>query len=815
MAESIGIDLGTTNSVGAVALNGGTPQVVPTRERKRLTPSVVARHHREGTLLVGDLAIRAAQADPVNAIFSIKRLMGRRYSDPEVDKVKKHVSYRIVQPDGGRDQAYVQIGDKSYSPIEVSALILEKIKEDAQTALSVPVTHAVITVPAYFDDNQREATRQAGNLAGFKVKRIIDEPTAAAFAFGMNLDPSSSKTIIVYDLGGGTFDISIISISEGVPVVEHTEGDNWLGGDRFDAMIMDYVLSQEERKNPGIGEVLRADPEVMWKLKQAAEEAKKTVGGAPSADIVLYGLLRGKLDIDAQLKQSDFESWVRQDIEGSVGLMAKAMGGPGLTPGDIDNVLLVGGSTALPLVRRLLAQKFGAEKIKAYVDPMECVALGAAILASRTEKKVCPGRKCQTENEPDAAKCVRCGGDIGDAEAMVKCPHCQGLHAKGEVVCERTGKPLVGEPGGVTPKPYGIEIEGGKFEIIVPKSTRFPTSEPIFREFRTVVDAQERIVIPVYQGFDEVASKNELQAEIVLPEQGPFEEAKRVPKGTPLDIGFGIDQNGTLEIRVKGKGALSWLNLAKVLRPWDVGPHVGPTTGDTVAPTVDCPRCHHKNRRGADVCENCGEVMSGGGGGAGDGGGGGDRGGAGDGGGGGDRGGGASARQPEWKQQLAFWASFAHVAINEFTWTIQPVKLERLKSVASKAQRALDANDEASGRLVKDELDAALQDGCGFMFDLIEATLVYRARVGSPAKNQQLGNLLEEFQQRVRRGEDQNGSTVRGLRDRIGALVQEICGGLGKESEVECKKCQKMRPPVTQVRPKCPHCGFDPTKVGL
>jgi molecular chaperone DnaK len=796
MAESIGIDLGTTNSVGAVALNGGTPQVVPTRERKRITPSVVARHHREGTLLVGEVAIRAAQADPVNAIFSIKRLMGRRYTDPEVEKVKKHVSYRIVQPDGGRDQAYVQIGDKSYSPIEVSALILEKIKEDAQTALSVPVTHAVITVPAYFDDNQREATRQAGNLAGFKVKRIIDEPTAAAYAFGMNLDPSSSKTIIVYDLGGGTFDISIISISEGVPVVEHVEGDNWLGGDRFDAMIMDYVLSQEERKNPGIGKDLRADPEFMWKLKQAAEDAKKTIGGAPSADIVLYGMLRGKLDVDVQLKQADFESWVRQDIEGSVALMEKAMRGPGLTPADIDNVLLVGGSTALPLVRRLLAQRFGAEKIKAYVDPMECVALGAAVLASRTEKKVCPAKKCQTENEPDAVKCARCGGAIGDAEAMVKCPHCQALHAKGDVVCERTGKPLVAAAGGVTAKPYGIEIEGGKLEIIVPKSTRYPTPEPIFREFKTVVDAQERIVIPVYQGFDEVASKNELQAEIVLPEQGPIEESQRVPKGTPLDIGFAIDENGTLEVRVKGKGALSWLSLAKVLRPWDVGPHVGPTTGDTVAPTVDCPRCHHKNRRGASVCENCGEVMSGAGGGGGSGAGGG-------------------VRQPEWKQQLSFWTSFAQVAINEFTWTIQPAKLERLKSVAAKAQRAIDTNDEANGLLVKAELDATLQDSCGFMFDLIEATLVYRARVGSLDKNQQLGNLLEEYKQRVRRGEDQDGPAVRGLRERIGQLVQEICGGIGKENEVECPKCHKMRPPATQFRPKCPNCGFDPTKVGL
>jgi len=785
MDDSIGIDLGTTNSAGAFAQRGANPQVIPTKEKKRLTPSVVARHHREGTLLVGDYAIRTAQADPVNAIFSIKRLMGRRYSDPEVEKVKRHVSYKIVCPDGARDQAYVTLGEKSYSPIEISALILEKIKSDAEAALGHPVTHAVITVPAYFDDNQREATRQAGCRAGFKVKRIIDEPTAAACAFGLTLDTSTTKTIIVYDLGGGTFDISIISIAEGIPLVDHIEGDCWLGGDRFDNMIMDYVISQVESRNPGIERELRADPEFMWKLKLNSEDAKKALGGSPSTDIVMYGMLKGKIDVDVQLKAADFESWIRKDIEGSIELMEKAMAGPGLTPADIDNVLLVGGSTALPLVRRLLIQKFSEEKIKAYVDPMECVALGAAVLACRTEKKICPVKFCECENEPDAKKCAK-GHDIADVEPGVKCPHCGDMHMRDEVVCPKTGKPMIGSTGDKTAKPYGIEVEGGKFEIIVPKSTRYPTAEPIFREFKTVVDAQEQIVIPVYQGFDEVAGKNEKQAEIILPEEGLIPEDKRVPQGTPLDIGFKIDENGTLEIVVKGKGALKWLNFCKLLRPWDVGPVRQPRGdgADTVPPTIACPRCAHQNKRGASVCEQCGEVLSSGGG----------------------KGPGGPALPP-WKSELTYYVNLSHIAINEYSWTLDATKTQHLRKVMERAQGALDRNDEAAGLMIKPELESAFQQDCGFIQDLVVGTLVYRARIGSLDKNQQLGNLLEEFKQRVQRGEDQSGPTLTNLRGKVNELVQEIISGLGDQNQVECKKCHKKRPPIS-IDPKCPHCGF-------
>jgi len=564
----IGIDFGYSNVRAAIAREGASPQVILTKEKKRLTPAVVARHHRDGTLVVGDQAICIAPADPINAIFSIKSLIGRCYGDPEVEKIKKQVSYRIVCPDGARGQAYVMLGEKSYSPIEISALILEKIKSDAEAALGHPVTHAVITVPAYFHDLQHYAAYQAACLAGFKVKRKIAEPTAVAYAYGLTRDASTTKTIIVYDLGGSTFDISIMSIVEGIPFMDYIEGDVWLGGDRFDHMIVDYVISQVEVENPGIERELRADPEFMWRLKREAEEAKKVLSRLPSADIVMCGVLKDKIDVDVQLRAADFESWIWKDIVGSIALTDKTIAEAGLTTADIDNVLLVGGSTAIPLVRRLLIERYGEEKVKAYIDPMECVALGAAVLACSTEKEICPVKNCQSESEPDAKNCPK-GHDISVVDPGIKCPRCGDIHDREEIVYPKTGKPLAGSDMQRIAKPYGIEVEGGKFVIIVPKDTRYPTSEPIFKEFRTADDAQELSVIPIYQGFDEIAEKNERQAEIWI------QISPEAPRGTPFDIGFSIDENGTLKVIVRGREPLKRRLLWKLVRPWHIGEREG------------------------------------------------------------------------------------------------------------------------------------------------------------------------------------------------------------------------------------------------
>lgn len=779
MGLSIGIDLGTTNSVGAYSRDGGNPCVIPTTpERERLTPSVVARH-REGRLLVGTTAIRTAEGE--NVIFSIKRLMGRRYGDREVKEVMSHVPYRIV-PDDGTGMAHVVIGERSYSPIEVSAMILEKIKADAEAALGQRVTHAVITVPAYFDDNQKVATRQAGGLAGLQVKRIIDEPTAAAYAFGMDsLDSTVSETVLVYDLGGGTFDVSIIFVSRGIPTVEIIQGDNWLGGDNFDAMIMDFVIAEQEEKRRGIGQELRNDRQFMWRLKQEAEQAKRILGQAPSADIVIYGSLSGKINVECNVRKTDFERWIRPAIERSIAKVEEAMEAPGLSPEDIDHVLLVGGSTGLPLVRELLAHKFGKDKLKAIVDPMECVALGAAILASRTVKKFCLKNH---ENEPDAERCSASdcpSPDISIVGPKVKCNHCGKLNEKQASVCSNCDRPLIGGGPhiGMTAKHYGIGIEGDRFEIVIPKGTRYPIQEPIFREFKTVADRQERIVIPVYQGFDEIASKNELQAEIVIPADGPIPEDKRVPKDTPLDIGFTVDDS-SLTIQVRGKGALAWLDHGEALYPWESRPRP-PKNGDepTVGITVSCPRCKQSNRRSASVCENCGERLTAG-----------------------------PELLPEWKQELAFAVRLAEIATRDYDWVIEARKIQSLESLVDRARRALDTNDEAAGRLVKPELERALNDTCGGIMDLVHASLFYRHGLGELDQRQRLGSLLEEYKRRVLGGGDPRSAEIKDLRDvKIRDLVQEIMEWVNGRGTISCPhdSHHKTRPyPLVQV---CDVCG--------
>lgn len=784
MGVSIGIDLGTTNSVAAYTNARTHPFVIPTQERDRETPSVVSRNPADGRLLVGSIAVNNAIHDPRNFIHSIKRLIGRFYFsdpyfhiDPEIGKLLGSVGYKIVpQEITGHDaSALVVIGEREYWPEEIAALILEKIKVDAEAALGQEVTHAVITVPAYFHDGQRWAMRRAGELAGLKVTRIIDEPVAATYAFGMDLDPSASKTVIVYDLGGSHFDVSIVWVSEGIPTVEHIEGDNWLGGDNFDSMIIDYVLSQ---MSPGLRDELRHDPVSMWDLKQKAEEAKRDLGQAMATDITMYGALKGKVDVDVTIHRADFESWIRTEIEGSVALVEKAMDGPGFKPDDIDHVLLVGGSTAIPLVRRLLAQKFGQEKITAIVDPMECVALGAAIQAARTLKKICVIKTCNFENELDAASCGKCGANIGEAEAMVKCNFCGHPNDKQAFVCQGCGKNLIAAEGGVTAKPYGIGVEGDRFQIIVPKGTRYPTSEPMFREFKTVADFQERIVFPIFQGFEEVASKNELQCEIVLPEKEVIPEDKRVRKGTPLDIGFSIDENGILTVEVRGKGELAWLQFADVVRPWE-----GPRLGDTEPEDVPCPRCNHRNRRGATACQECGEALT-------------------------PRGGGEQV--PEWKQGLYLPLALAQAAIHDCNWAIQPAQIRDLQSVADRVRRALDTEDEATGRLIKPELDRILDDACRGIYDLVEASWVFRAGIGALDQNRKLGAMLEEYKQRFLRGEDPRSPAMEELRfEKIKRLMQEIIEGLGDRDKVECKNCHQLIPPPTPSRRTCPNCGSD------
>ena len=285
------------------------PEVILTRDHERGLHSAVTRYRE--SFLVGQAARNVSRGNPTNYVFSIKRLMGRRLSDPEVERVARQVPYRICAPadDPGSDDVRVHIGNQEYSPTQITAEFLRRAKADAELYSNEPVTHAVITVPAYFDDSQKAATREAGRLAGLKVRKILDEPTAAALAFGLNLDVEDERTIIVYDMGGGTFDISVISISNGISIVEAVKGDMWLGGNVFDEEIMELVLQEVERQNPGCSAQLRQDPLFMSQLREQSEQAKKTLGNPNlmSADIVITGALNGRLDVDTVIRRSEFE----------------------------------------------------------------------------------------------------------------------------------------------------------------------------------------------------------------------------------------------------------------------------------------------------------------------------------------------------------------------------------------------------------------------------------------------------------------------------------------------------------------------------
>ncbi len=509
---TIGIDLGTTNS--AMYIKEKDLRLIQNSEAEDLTPSVVSKY--KGATIIGSKALGIMEMAPEDTIVSVKRLMGRAFKDKEVQKVREKVRYKIVQPSSGTEQAVMVIfGGEEKSPIDISAMILEKLKKDAEMKISGKVEYAVITVPAYFTDKQRHATRRAGIQAGLKVKRILDEPTAAAVAFGVdNVGPDESKKILVYDLGGGTFDVSILDIVGGTFAVHGTEGDMWLGGDDFDYKIMDYVL-KEVKKEHGIDG--RQNSRFMAKLKQASEKAKKELSAMPKTEIFLPGLLqdseRNIIDVIMDITREQFVSWIEPDIDRSIEIVNSALANGKLKDKEIDHVLLVGGSTMIPLVKEKLIARFGKEKILMNVDPMKVVAQGAGIMA----KKI-----------PDVIECFHCGEqNPGDA---TKC------------INEKCGKnPLEGDEGiiRVTAIPYGIQTTGDKFDVIIEKGTPYPTEKP--KRFSIPEANLRRLAVPVYAGHEPVASANEHQvtAYLLLP--------KNIAKGTPVDVIFELDSDQILQ----------------------------------------------------------------------------------------------------------------------------------------------------------------------------------------------------------------------------------------------------------------------------
>ncbi|MBM3188107.1 MAG: molecular chaperone DnaK [Chloroflexi bacterium] len=487
MAKIIGIDLGTTNSVVAV-MEGGEPQVIPTAEGGRLCPSVVAVNPKTGERMVGQVARRQAITNPENTIYSVKRLMGRKYSDPEVQKAIKVLPYKIVEKANG--DAWVVMGGKEYSPPEISAMILAKLKADAEAYLGEKVTRAVITVPAYFNDSQRQATKDAGRIAGLDVLRIINEPTASSLAYGM--DKKKDEKIAVYDLGGGTFDISILDIGDGVFEVMSTNGDTFLGGDDLDQVIIDWIVG-EYRRDQGID--LRNDRMALQRLKEAAEKAKIELSTVQETEINLPFITAdasGPKHLNMTLTRSKFEQLVEHLVQRTLGPVRQAMQDAGLKVSDINEVILVGGQTRTPMVQREVERFFGKTPHKG-INPDEVVAVGAAIQAGVL------------------------GGEVDDILLL-----------------------------DVTPLTLGIETLGGVATPLIERNTTIPTRKS--QIFSTASDGQTQVQINVVQGERPMAADNKQLGTFSLDGIPP------APRGVPqIEVTFDIDADGILHVSAKDK----------------------------------------------------------------------------------------------------------------------------------------------------------------------------------------------------------------------------------------------------------------------
>jgi molecular chaperone DnaK len=486
MGKIIGIDLGTTNSAMAV-MEGGQPTIIANAEGGRTTPSIVATS-KSGERLVGQVAKRQAVINPDNTIFEVKRLIGRKFEDEEVQRDEKHMPYKIIKGNGG---VKVKMGDKEYTPEEVSAMILSKLKADAEAFLGAPVTEAVITVPAYFNDSQRQATKDAGKIAGLEVKRIINEPTAAALAYG--LDKKKEEKIVVFDLGGGTFDVSVLELGDGVFEVKSTNGDTHLGGADFDQEIMQHLVD-EFRKSEGID--LSKDKAAVQRLKEAAEKAKIELSTTTESEINLPFITAdasGPKHFTYSMTRAKLEGLVADLVERTAKPCHSALKDAGLSASDINEVILVGGMTRMPAVQKKVEEIFGKKPLQG-VNPDEVVAVGAAVQGGVL------------------------AGDVKDVLLL-----------------------------DVTPLSLGLETMGGVMTRLIDRNTTIPTSKS--QVFSTAADSQTQVEINVLQGEREFAQDNKSLGRFILDGIPP------APRGIPqIEVTFNIDANGIVHVNAKDKG---------------------------------------------------------------------------------------------------------------------------------------------------------------------------------------------------------------------------------------------------------------------